>query len=1072
MKLFDLPIDRPVATCMLLLSLTVLGTVAIFRLPLDFMPMIKEPEVDVEVPFPGSHPLETLREVALPIEEEIATIPDVKRLHTRASSGQVNVEVGFDWDVNIELKRMEVREAVERARDRLPEGVGFIRVKGEISGPADGAMLQGRISATRDLSESWDLLDRRIKRPIERIKGVASVSLYGVEAQQVRIDLDLDAMNSHGVRPREVLEAIQAANLDLDLGSIRGDVVRYDVRTLARFDDLEQIRNLPLGREGLRVRDVAVVNRREPELDYGRHLDRNFAIGIDVFKEPSANTVETVDRIMARIDEIQHDPALEGITLLVWNNAGEEIRHSLRGLRDAGVFGGFLAVAVLFLFLRRFANTGIVAVAIPFSLLVTCGAMYLLGAEFNVLTLLGLMLGVGMLVDNAVVVMENIHRLEQQGMPPKQAARIGARDVAMAVVASTATTIIVWSWLFTSERSELSIMMGETALTICLAVLCSLLISLTFIPLAAAHVLRAKEMKPGIVTRRIVPAYRALLALTLRHRLVALVLLLSLAATAWIPLGRLEKSGEPKRQQMSVQINYEIHDPASKDVLESYVDQIEAVLAEHQEEIGFDSMYSWYSENRGVMTRLYVPRGMASEKHLSAMRERVSDSLPVIAGVKLRVGEQEWWRHGRNGRRMVSVAVHGEDPEFLQQLATRVERRMKRLPEAKEVWGPGLQEQKEVRILVDPERASLLGVTPSDVAEAVGFAFRGRQLRRFRTETGELQMLVGLPEEFDDEGGMNVLADLPIPVPATTSMAGAEGAPGVEPAVPATATSEPPSMAPSGEVQEGLLPTVPLGSVAELRIATMPPQIRRTDRVTTARVSVEFDDEKYTTDEAQSIVRAAMTDFELPEGYSWDFGEWGRDREDALGTMTQGVFLSLVFVLLLMAALFESVTQPLAIVVTLPFAFFGAFWALWLGGYELDAIAFIGVIILIGIVVNNGIVMVDHVNHLRREGRKRVDALLLGCGNRLRPVLMTAITTIFGLVPLAVAGSTVAGHYIDSLAVAVIGGLTTSTLFTLLALPVWYTTVEDIGSVLARLLPRRSGRRRLPIPEGAVLGRS
>ena len=1081
MRIFETPIDRPIATCMLLLSLCVLGVVAIFRIPLDFMPLIKEPEIQVEIPFPGSHPLETLRDIAIPVEEEIATIPDVKSIRTNASATQARIEINFDWEVNIELKRMEVREAVDRARDRLPEGIGFIQVKGEISGPADGAMLQGRISAVRDLSESWELLDRRIKRPIERIKGVASVSLYGVEPQQVRIELELDALQKHGVQAEEVLSLINSANLDMDLGSIRGDVIRYDVRTLARFENVDEIRDLALGRDGLRIRDVASVEIRQPELDYGRHLDRKFAIGIDVFKEPTANTVETVDRIMARIDEIQEDPALSGINLLVWNNAGAEIRNSLKGLRNAGIYGGFLAVFILYFFLRRVKRTLIVAVAIPFSLIVTCGAMYLLGAEFNVLTLLGLMLGVGMLVDNAVVVMENIHRIQSQGVSPTRAARLGVRDVALAVVASTATTIIVWSWLFTADRGELTIMMGEVAITICLAVVCSLLISLTFIPLAAARFVKGTHVDDGFLLTRLAPAYQRLLAWTLKHRWATLTVLLTMAATAWIPIQRIEKSGEPKRQQTSVQINYQVHDPSSKDVLEGYIDRVEEWLEARKDEIAYESMYSWYSENRGVMTRLYLEQGKANEASLKKLRKRLEGNLPTIAGVKLQVGERDWWRYGRSGRRMVSVEVHGEDPEYLEQLAVKLEKRLRELPEAVEVWGPSLQGQKEIRILVDSDQSNALGVTPEAVADAVGFAFRGRRLRRFQANNGELEMMVSLPEEMR-EGGLALLEQLQIPAsPAVQApMPTSAQAPPVMPAeTDALAmgddsgilmTNESESSPGNDENMSETMGqvTIPLSSVADVEIRRMPPRIRRSDRMTTSRVSVQVDEEAFTTEEAQALVAAKMQGFELPEGYRWDFGQWGRRRDQALGTMTQGVALSLLVVMLLMAALFESITQPLAILITLPFAFFGAFWALWLGGYELDAIGFVGVIILIGIVVNNGIVMVDHVNFLRRQGMPRLDALLQGCGNRLRPVLMTAITTIFGLLPLALAGSTVAGHYIDSLGIAVIGGLTTSTVFTLVALPVWYTTVEDVGSVLARFLPQIRSKR-APVPRGGIL---
>ncbi len=1037
--LLDAAIDRPVATCMLLLCLMVLGVVAIFRLPLDFMPLMVEPELQIEVPFPGSHPLETLRDVAVPIEEELASIPNVTHIRTRADSGQARVEVNFDWDTNLDIKRMEVREAVERARPLLPEGIGFIRVEGEIAGPADGAMLQGRISAVRDLSESWELLDRRIKRPIERIKGVASVSLNGVEPQEVHVELDLDALESHGLRAADVLGVINAANLDMDLGSLQSDVVRYDVRTVARFEELDEIRELVLA-DSVRVRDVANVVAREPEVNYGRHLDRSFAIGIDVFKEPSANTVETVDRIMAKIAEIERDPALSGITLLVWENAGEQIRHSLAGLRNAGVYGGFLAVFVLWFFLRRVRNTLIVAAAIPFSLIVTCGAMYLLGAGFNVLTLLGLMLGVGMLVDNAVVVMENIHRLQEQGMEPRAAAKEGARSVALAVVASTATTLIVWSWLFTSPTSELTLMMRQAALTICLAVICSLIISLTFIPLTASHLAPPAQPEEGFLLRRVVPAYRGLLSWTLRHRLKALVVLIALAASAVVPFSLLEISGDTTEQQYSVQINYQVLDPSTKEVLEGHINKVEEWLDVRKEELGYDSLYSWYSENRGVMTRLYLPRDQATKDRLAEIRRKLEGTLPEIAGVKLQIGESEWRRRrrGNDGRRMVSVDVTGEDPEYLEELTLGIERQLQGIPEAVEVWGPSLRGQKEIRILVDPDKANRVGVSPLDISQSVGFAFRGRRLRRFQTDTGELEMIVGLPEQ--NTGGMAVLEQLPIPVP------------------------------PDSRAGESGTSTVPLSTLARFEVARLPPRIERNDRETTNGVRVQFDEKEVTTEQAQAIVARFMQNVRLPDGYRWSFGEWGRNREERLSTMLVGVIVSVLIVLLLMAALFESFTQPLAILITLPFAFFGALWALWLGGYELDMIGFIGLIILIGIVVNNGIVMVDHVNQLRSEGVPRIEALLRGCGDRLRPVMMTAITTIFGMVPLALAGATVAGNYIDSLAVVVIGGLTTSTIFTLVALPVWYTTVEDLGSLASRLLPRLEGRRRWRFPRGDVLG--
>jgi HAE1 family hydrophobic/amphiphilic exporter-1 len=1016
----DIPLDRPVATLMLLLSLTVLGTVAVFLLPLDFMPVVNEPEIDVEIPFPGAHPLEALREVLKPIEEEIATIPDVKRIQGNTQPGSANMQVMFDWGVDVDIKKMEVREAIDRARPLLPDTIGHISIRGDTDG-GSAQVLAGRISAERNLAESWDLLDRRIGRPLERIKGVARVDLYGVEQQQVRIDLDLDALRRHGVEAGEVLRAVDAANHDVDAGVIRGDVVRYEVRTLTRFQSAREIADLRIGRDGLRIGDVAAVEMREPRLDYGRHLDRAFAVGIDIYKEPSANTIDVVDKALERIEEIKKDPQLEGINLLIWQNQGEAIRNSLSGLRNAGIYGGILAVVVLHFFLRRFRTTLIVATAIPFSLLVTCGAMYALGAQFNVLTLLGLMLGVGMLVDNAVVVIENIHRYEGMGHPAPVAARLGAQQVALAVVASTATSIFVWSWLFVSERNTMVIMMGEVALTICLAVACSLLISLTFIPLAAARFSPAHDPQPGFVNRRLVPAYRRLLNWTLDHRLVTLLCLFAVAGSAAWPLVKIEKSGDMPEQTREVSIFLRVHDDVSRDVLEGHIDQLEDWIYSRKEELGFDSVYSWYSEQGFCMTRVYLPETDANPEAVEKLRSQLRDGLPDIAGVTLEVGDRDNWRHrfGQD-RRMVSVALHGEDPEYLEDLSMQVEERMRGMDHLEEVWGPTMNGTKELRLLVDADAAHSLDVTPRSVAEAVGFAFRGRRMRRFQGPDGEVEMVLGLPD--DAQPGIDALADLPVP-----NRTGG---------------------------------TVPLSSVAEVTIARTPERIQREDRQTTQWVTAQFDKDAVTTDEAKKLVEDRMAGFTVPEGYSWDFGQWGHDRDEALGTMLRGVMLSLLAVILLMAALFESFTQPFAILITLMLAFFGAFWSLWLGGYDLNPIAFMGIIILIGIVVNNGIVLVDHVNSLRVAGVERRQALIEGCGDRLRPVMMTAITTIFGLIPLVWARATVAGAYIDSIAVVVIGGLATSTVFTLLALPVWYTTLEDVGAAVLAALPRRRPVRR------------
>jgi HAE1 family hydrophobic/amphiphilic exporter-1 len=1027
-RITDFPLDRPVATVMLLVCLTVLGTVAIAFLPLGFMPIVQEPEIDVRVPFPGSHPLEGLREIVRPIEEEIATIPDVKTIFGWSNSGQAGVEAQFDWGIDPEIKLMEVRDAVERARPLLPAGIGHINVEGDTDGPG-ASVLGGRISAKRDLSESWELLDRRIRQPLERIRGVARVQLYGVDPLEVRIDLDLAALRRHGIDVAGLVARIDAANFDMNLGAVRGDVLRYDVRTAARFRDVETIREMAIGPDGLRLRDVAAVAIREPLLTRGRHLNRDFAIGFDVFKEASANTVATVDKLIRKIDEIGRDPELGGVNVVVWYNQGEEILNSLRGLRNAGMFGGLLAIFVLYFFLRRVGTTMIVAVAIPFSLLVTCGVMFLLDMEFNVLTMLGLMLGVGMLVDNAVVVIENIYRLQAQGMDADRAARLGTRQVALAVLAATATTIIVWSWLFITEPDQMRIYIGAVAAVICIAVVCSLVISLTFIPLASARFVSRKPITSGFFIDRLLPRYRALLGWTLRHRFATLLSLVLLAGSAGFPIAMIEKTGEPRVQQRDVLLVYEIADSSSMEVLEGYVNTVEDWVEANRDELGVDDIYSWFSEdNNSCQTRVYLPEGRNTERAYKRLEKKLQEGLPTIAGVEINVGDHRGRHRGPRRGGFVRLAVHGEDPEYLEEVALDVEDRLRGIEHVDEIYGPSLVGRQEVRVLIDPERARALGVDPMRIAETVSFVFRGRHLRRFHGQRGEIEVIVGLPETV--RPGLAAIRDLQVP---------------------------------RGDGQ-----FVGLGAVADVAMARTPPGLNRVNRKTTSWVTLRFDEEATTTQNMRDEVSRRLEGLSLPSGYSWNWGQGEHREDEALRIMFRGILVSICVVLLLMAALFESFSQPLAILVTLPLALFGAFWTLWLAGFVFEILGFIGVIILVGVVVNNGIVMVDHVNTLRREGKERIAALIEGCGDRLRPVLMTVITTVVGLTPLGLSEFTVAGVYIQSMAVAMIGGLISSTIFTLIALPVWYTTVEDLSAIALGLFPT-SKKRSTPRRPRAVL---
>jgi HAE1 family hydrophobic/amphiphilic exporter-1 len=1049
MRLSDLAIDRPITTIMFLVSLMILGLVAVFRLPMGFLPSIERPRVHVEVPFTGGHPLEILREIVEPLEDEVALVPGVLLIESEARVGSARVSAEFSlWD-DMAVRRLELRDAVDRARPKLPEGIGDVTVRSGWGGDETEVVFQGRISAERDLSMEWDLIEQRITRRLERVPGVAQVEFDGIEPPRVRIDLDLEALRRHRIGGERVAAAVEAANRGLALGVIRGPALRFDVRDASRPTSGAEIASIPIPDTALRVGDVATVTYAPPRLSYARTLNRQPAIGFDVFKDSSANTVEVVDGLRAEIGRINEDPYLEGLRVLVFLDQGEQIRASLQGMIKSGIFGGLLATIVLFGFLRRLSVTLVLAVAIPFSLIVTSGMLYMLGMELNVLTLLGLMLGVGMLVDNAVVVVENIHRLEQKGHDRRHAARNGAGNVALAVTAATATTVLVWSWLLVSEPGELRTYMGSVAFTMSLSVVCSLIVSLTFIPLVAARYLPPKKSSPGPFQRLLIPLYARALRLTLRHRLASLAALLLLASTALLPFGtwdaiargfgyegkiwpyqRMEIKPDRSEPPLWVPISYQFREAMTLERMADVVDRVEESVEPLMSELHIENIYSFYTEERGwAVTRLYLEPAFASEQHATAVRNTVQPLLPEVPGVNLTTRERNFWRHrGGGNETRVMVAFHGSEPESVGVVASSVREFLEPLlDQATEIITPERGGRQEARIVVQPDRIRNAGTTPGAIAGAVGGAFRGRMLSRLHTPSGERDVFITVPDSEDL--GFADLENVPI------------------------------------EIEGGS--NVPLSALAGIEIATTPETVRRENQRVTSWLMAVFPN-TITTPEAQALIGEKLAGYALPNGITWDFGERGRFRDDTLSTMGRGVLLSLIIVVLLLAAMFESVTQPLAIIITFPFAFFGGVWSIWFWSASLDLVGFMGVIILIGIVVNNGIVLVDHINLLRKRGRDRTEAVIQGCSDRLRPVLMTAITTVVGLAPLAFSTFTIANTLIDALAIVVMGGIAASTIFTLLMLPVWYTLLEDVGTAVrqsvavpvrigAGLLGRRPG---------------
>jgi len=1012
MTLPDLAIRRHITTLMIIVSLVVLGSVALTRLPLAFLPDMEEPELFVRLPYPNASPEQVQNQVVRPVEDILGSVSGLKKMWSRCDEDGAVVRLELDWAVDMHLARVEVWEKIDRIRRDLPEDIEDITVGTSWhSQEADDPVLEIRLSSKNiDLSGRYDLLDRRVVKPLQRVPGVAQVRLDGINPREVRINLRLASLELHNIDVREVTRILRSSNFDQSLGKIVVGDSRYALRTLGCFRTVGDVRNLVLRPDGLLLSDVADVVYKEPPLEFGRHLDGNFAVGITVSAEAKANSVEVCDALEERVAQMNDDPELQGVNFLVRFSEGKEIKKTLLELLYSGIFGALLASLVLFVFLRRISTTLISVLCIPFSLIVTCGIVWAQGSTLNTLTLLGLIVGIGMLVDNAVVVMENIFRHQELGRDQKTAALLGSREVSTAVMAATLTSVIVFLPIVFNKPSEMNIQFREIGITVCLTLLASLFISQTLIPLGTSWFIRSRPRPRPPWIRWLEEHYVRLLRFNLRHRWLTPLIGLAVAASAVYPFQRVDISFDSGRRELYATIRYEFSEESSLEKKGEAVSQIESILMPHREDLMARSFYSYWRDHF-AMTRVYLKEGMASEENLAFVRSRLRELLPEIAGLKLEVTEnRQSWRWDRGKR--VAFQLVGEDADVLAELGEEARRRLAEIEGLGETFASNQQGQQELHVGVNRELSARLGISNRQLADTVGLTFRGRRLQRFRTPDGEREMRLTLDEKETES--LSQLHNLPL------WTAGGE--------------------------------KVPLASVAHFREIRGPDRIERDGRRTSIWVGAEY--EEGTREQYLPQVREILDSMVFPHGYSWTFGDWQKRREERSQEFLVNLSLALLLIFAVMSGLFESVQRAIALMIALPFALSGAIWTLYLTGADFDQSAAVGVLLLIGIVVNNGIVMIEHINSYQRAGMSRLRAMLQGGRERLRPILMTALTTLLGLVPIVVQRPSLGGMSYYSMALVIMGGLTVSTFLTTVLLPTTATLVEDTVSLAGRIFRR------------------
>lgn len=996
MKLTESSLRRPITTLVMFLSLILIGAIASRMIPLEFFPEMEYPFVNVNIPYPNSNPEEIERQITRPVEEVLATISGIKRMVSTSSEDNSGINMEFDWGADSKVKAIEAREKIDSIRDQLPRDLERVYI-GHFN-MADIELFTIRISSNRDLSSSYDMLDRYLKRRMERISGVSRVNLYGVEKKEIHIQLLANRIIAHRVDLNRLAQVLTNYNFMVTAGRVTDANRRFTVRPIGEIRTINEIKNLVIGEKGLKLKDIAKINYELPERNYARHLNKKYAIGLDIYKEAGANIVEVGNKVKAELDEITKDPKMEGITFYLMHDSSDAVVSSLNELLKSGLIGAVLAIFMLFLFLRQWSTTFIVALAVPFSILVSLAFIYFLGISLNILSMLGLILAVGMLVDNAVVVTENIYRHQKFNPNKKQAITKAVKEVALAITAGTSTTAIVFLPNILNRQGEISIQVSHVAIPFCIALGASLILAQTVVPVLTSRIKSSSLEGKLTVIDRLIQRYRRILDWLLRHRKTSVALVLLTLLSVAIPFTIVKKDMFPSQDDRRLSLFYNINDNYTLEKVEATVDVVEEYLYSKQEEFEIESVYTYFTGDYAESTIILL-KGRDASQPQEKIKNEIRDGLPTLT-----IGQPGFERR-RSGSGMdaLRILLVGSSTEQLTDLSHKVAWVLSRVPGFRDVRSEASVGKREVHVTINREKAKRIGISPQEIARTVAVAMRGTNLRRIHGEEGEI--LVRVEFQKEDKRTLNQLQDLAL-----------------------FRNNQP----------------VKLASLADLELRHGPRNIRRENRITSIGVSIDLKD--ITVSEARKKISQSLDNFNFPSGYSWNYGRSFSFEDETIRTMMINTLLALVLIYIVMASLFESLIFPGAIWTSIIFAIVGVWWFFLLTGTTFDLMAWFGVLILIGVVVNNGIVLIDHINQLRASGLPRHKAMVQAGCDRLRPILMTAGTTVLSLIPLCFTRVQIGGNgpsYFP-MARAIVGGLIFSTLVTLIILPTIYILLDDL----------------------------
>ncbi len=1046
MKLADVSIKRPVFTTMIILAILVLGLFSFIKLNVDQFPNVDIPVVTVTTVLPGAGPEQVESDVTKIIEDAVNPIAGVDHITSTSQEGVSIVTIQFKLEVKGEVASQEVREKVAAVRSQLPDDVDEPVI--QRFDPSSQPILTLTVSGSRTEKELTTFTKDVIKKRLENISGVGSVTLVGGAEREILVAVDADRLHAYNLSINDVIQSVSSANVEIPGGTIKQGNRQYILRTMGKLTKVSEFRNIIVSSkngQNIYLNNVATVTDTTEEKTSITRLNGNLAVGLDIRKQSGSNTVQVAESVKKELDKLRSEIPKDYHITVARDNS-EFIKHSINDVLFDLVYGALLAVIVIYFFLANLRATIISAFALPTSIIGSFILMAALGFTLNVMSLLALSLAVGLLIDDAIVVIENIYRHMSEGESPVEAAKAATEEIGLAVMAVTLTLVAVFV--------PVAFMPGivgrffyEFGMTVTIAVLISLFVAFSLTPMLSSRWLKREDesLSPdgNIIEKTLYyfnhffewlsGKYKSALNWSLGHRLIVVVGSIVVFVLSIFLMGLLGSEFFPRQDQGEFTISIDAAPGSSLEKTNSIAKKIESIV---ERKPGVVNVLTTIGAGNDPVNEGDILVKLVSKKDRDYSVFDFIDELRheiTIPSANISYGTA----NGPGGQQKpVIFSVRGEDLTLLKKYADQVEHIVKTTPGAVDVESSLETSKPEVRVTVERQKAAALGVDPTVIATALRAMVDGVDATKF--EEGGEQYNVRVKVQESNRNTINGVANLTLKSRNKTNTGGTV--------------------------------LIPLDAVAFINKGTGPSKINRYDRQREIRIEANLSDRLL--GEVLGDAQKRISKINLSPGYNIQVTGSGQQQAESFGNILLSLALAIIFVYLVLASQFESVVYPFSIMLSLPMAIIGAVIALLAFGSSMSVMSMIGIIMLMGLVTKNGILLVDYINVLRGRGMERWDATLLAGQTRLRPILMTTFAMIFGMLPVAFSFGE-GSEFRSPMGQAVIGGLVTSTLLTLFIVPVVYTIFDDFSvvKIFNKIFRRSSSKKErgineLPASEG------